>query len=156
MRYFLKIIGCTKETDCVFDAAVEKRGELYWTPTSRIYFGKMRPKDFAIGDTLILTVPQGQLCDKPGRILGYYERTSEFKYQPITINYETNKPKSWDYYVDIKNLNVDFSVRSRTKDLLDMRTERDNIDYPYGKITAGWAYLSDKDGRYLIDKINNS
>ncbi len=157
MRYFLKVYGSAKSTisSVDFDEMGKLDGASYYFLNSKIYFGEKLPADYSIGDILIQYVPLSQKVDKAGRILGVYQSTSGFKQGCIRGVGVNGNLKEFVNYIDVINLSHTFSDRSRKKNLLNMHEEKNNIDFPTGKIAIGFAYLSEKDARYLIDKIKS-
>lgn len=156
MGYFLKVYGNSdgiKATKNFNSMGIEEEAAYYFLK-SKIFFGKYKPKEYKIGDIFIQYAPLSLKSEFAGRILGVYESTSCFKQgKIIEIDTKTKKPKIFETYVDVKNLNLHFSERSKEEDLLNMRDEKDIIDFPSGNIASGWAYLDEKDARNLINKI---
>ncbi len=160
MNYFLKVYGSAKSAMSAadFDKMGKLEGAAYYLHTSKIFFGENKPAYHSIGDIFIQYAPLGlKSKDKiGGRILGVYQSTSDFKKGSIGGIGAQGIPQVFVNYVDVKNLNQDFSERSRGKNqLLNIREEKNNINFPTGAIANGFAYLSEEDGRYLEDKIKN-
>lgn len=158
MRYFLKVYGNASglKANSNFNEMGIKENAAYYFLNSKIFFGRSKPTKYFIGDIFIQYAPLSLKCKFAGRILGVYESTSNLKEgEIIEIDEITGIPKVYETYIDVKNLNFSFSQKSMYENLLNMRDEKFNINFPTGSIACGFAYLSEKDAKYLIEKVNS-
>lgn len=156
MKYFLKIWGNTYENPKAnILSDYEKNGGAFWKENTKVWFGKSNiGGKVEIGDILIQYIPLGQPQKEfAGRVVGYYKVESDFKYENLLIIGENNKISNSFYrYVEVKNLNVPFSERSKNRTILHIKKVINKFP---ASIQAGYARLTEEQAKYIINLIDD-
>ena len=143
MKYFLKVLGYTKDKSENLLLTFEEDGSAFWQEKCKVWFSKRAGSKVKIGDILIQYIPLGQPQESfQGRIVGCYEVISSF--------HCGNIHDKWFRFVEVKNLNKVFSEKSKHTTMISIKEIMGKIP---PAIQCGCAEITKTQAETIIKRV---